>query len=725
MAQTMDRSKGATLQTLYAEAMKLQAAGKAQEALKLYAKIIDANANIPEVHFQVARIFLNNDRLEKTLRHIKAAAKLRPTVVDIWKLWSETVMTLSDPTEQRAFLKALEASPLEKRAKSALSTSVALTGKSKLSIGRLSQTVMERILDRVNAGNYAEAEAMAAAEIKRHPKVAPLYDVLGISQSLQGRDHEAMASLEKAIELDPAFPKAHTNYARVLRKVKRAPEGIHHCNLALRNAPGMVDAIVCRAECFREIGRLEDAKSDLLRAAELAPKETEPHYLLARMLNDERDLVVALEHLERARKAGLREVVYRDLKGTILAELDRADEARSELERVVEIAPDESKSHRRLAELLQTLGQFDQAQASFEKALELSPNEGQIYRVFLTAKKVEPDDPVVAHMKACFENEDLSLSDRANFGFALAKVMEDQKRYDDVFTYLHPANAFMRQGYDFSMDGRLATEKKILEGYQGADWANPEAVEENTYSPIFVTGMPRSGTTLVEQIISSHSTVEGGGETGIINRHCLRALMNEDGGQIPVEGLTRERIKHIGSEYERMMGALLPGANRVTDKSIQTYSHIGLVKRAVPNARFVIVRRDPRDNLLSMYKNIFPDGTHQYAYNLTDLAREYHHFVAAVDYWRSVRPDWLYEIQYEELVSNPEEEARKLIDACGLEWEDACLNFHQSERRVKTLSLYQVRQPMYKTSTKAWERYGNELDELMEALGPEYVDAAE
>ncbi len=721
----MAQVDGAKLKAAYAEAMEFQKVGKDEDALKRYAAILDINANIAEVHFQVARIFLKNDRLEKSLRHIKAAAKLRPGVLDIWKLWSETVMTLSDKGEQKIFLDALEGAPLEKRAKGTLSTSVALTGKSKISIGRLTQDVMERILRNINAGKFAEAEAMARDELRRHPKVAALYDAIGISQSMQDRDTEAMESLEQAIRLEPNFPKAHTNYARVLKKVRRAPEGIRHCNIALRTAPGMVDALVCRAECFREIGRLEETKKDLFRAMDLAPKEADPHYILARILFDEQDLVEAVKHLEIALKSGANEAASRNLMGMIYAELGRFDEAIEQYEISAKGAPDEPRSHRRIAELHQTLGNFDEAQALFERSMELDPDDGQTHRIYLTSQKIEPDDPIIQHMEERFENEDLDDLHRANFGFALAKVMEDQKRYDEVFKYLHPANALMRRSREFDMASRVRDERALLESYQTADWSEPIMETDNTYAPIFVTGMPRSGTTLVEQIISSHSTVEGGGEVGIANRQTLRAITNEDAKLMPVNKVPRERVASIGVEYERMMRSLFPDTDRVTDKSIQTFTHIGLIKRAMPNARFIVVRRDPRDNLLSIYKNVFPEGAHYYSYNLTDLAREYHHFVETVDYWRSVRPDWLYEIQYEALVSNPEEEARKLIDACGLEWEDACLNFHQSERRVKTLSLYQVRQPMYKSSTNAWERYGSDLDELMQALGPEYVDAAE
>lgn len=165
-----------------------------------------------------------------------------------------------------------------------------------------------------------------------------------------------------------------------------------------------------------------------------------------------------------------------------------------------------------------------------------------------------------------------------------------------------------------------------------------------------------------------------------------------------------------------MMRERFPETPQITDKSIQTYLTLGLMKLAMPNARFIVVRRDPRDTLLSIYKNVFPEGTHLYGYDQVDLARHYSTFVRMVDFWRERVPGWFHEIQYEELVADPEPQSRALIAACGLEWEDACLNFHENTRKVETLSVFQVRQPISKGSVKAWARYGDRLKPMLDQL---------
>ncbi len=187
-------------------------------------------------------------------------------------------------------------------------------------------------------------------------------------------------------------------------------------------------------------------------------------------------------------------------------------------------------------------------------------------------------------------------------------------------------------------------------------------------------------------------------------------------GLASVKDMPDDVIATLGRNFEDYLAPRFPGAPHVTDKSIQSYMYIGLFKLALPQSRIVVVRRDPRDNLYSMYKNRFPEGTHLYTYDQRDLVTFYGTFLEMLDFWRERVPDWFYEVQYEDLVSNPEEETRKLIAACGLDWEDACLNFHENKRKVETLSVFQVRQPISKASVQGWKRFEKGLKPMLDAL---------
>ena len=709
----------------YKEALQLQEAGKDEQALQKYSELIQANPNIAEVHFQVARIFLRNDRPERGLKHIKAAATLRPEVKDIWLVWSDYIKTMSDKAEQKEFLASLKKSPLDKRLQGQISTAVAFGGRPRVNAGNVPPAAFAAILGAIDAKRYDEAEDQLKRQLAAHPDNPALIDAMAVVLVGKGQPNVALEWSEKAIRLARDFVPARVTYARGLKDLKRAPEGLSQCNGVLRLTPGYPDAVFLRAECYLEMSYRDMAIEDLRRVIDLDPKFERAYYQLAILLKEEFALFDALDVIRKAEKRGFLTSPIQSQKASILADLERPEEALALFEKLSEKNPDDALVQVRIAELRQTLGDFDGADLAFEKSLALDPSRGETYRVQLTSKKIGLDDPRVEVMESYLNDISLSPERRANFGFALSKVMEDNKAYDRVFTYLRPANDLIRDEVDYDIERRVSHDHKVMESFRTVDWSIAPANKKSDFAPIFVTGMPRSGTTLVEQIIASHSSVAGGGEISIMAGRALKMLGDDAGKIIPAAQIMPEKYAELATWYEGYLRRLYPDAPRVTDKSIQTYGWIGPVRLAMPKAKIIVVRRDPRDNLLSIYKNIFPQKAHLYSYSQTHLARMYHVFMDFLALWRELTPDWFYEIHYEDLIANPEEEARKLIAACDLDWEDACLDFHKSDRRVKTLSVYQVRQPIYKSSAKSWERYEGELTELFEALGPGYMDAAE
>ncbi len=721
----MATTEAVNVKTLYSRAMALMGKGRDEEALASFAQIVDRNANIPEVHFQIARIFLRNDQLAKSLTHIRAAAKLKPDVPDIWKVYSEIVRTISHTDEQARFRAALKGAPLDKSTKSTLSTSVDFTGKSVAPLGGTPAPVFERMVAVLAEDRAAEAETLARAELRRTPKSAATRTILAAALLTQERIAEAEEAVREALRIDGNYAEAHCTLARILRAQKRFKEGFKACNHALRLAPGMAAALRMRGEFYRELRWPEEARADLEMLITLEPRNPDHHYVLASLLYENKKFPDVVKVTRKALKSGLKGFGLHSTLAQALGDLGQHEEALEVLEAAKKLYPEAHIAALRIAELNQTLGRFDVAEAGFQEAIRSDPRQGEFYRVYLTAKKLEPGNPMVETMQVHFDDTTIPGKSRAHFGFALAKVMEDQKRHGEVFPYLDRANGLMREAFPYDIDARVAHVEKLLASCRSYDWNDVKFTSTNRFAPIFVTGMPRSGTTLVEQIISSHSKVTGAGELGVASQSALYKIGRESETYRNLTDIEPEALQEIGDEYEAYIRTLHPGVDQITDKSIQTYGYIGALKLAMPQARFVVVRRDPRDNLLSIYKNVFPEGTHGYAYNVEDLAEYYRQFVRTVDYWREVVPDWFYEVQYEDLVANPAEEVPKLIAACGLDWEDACLEFHKNERRVKTLSVYQVRQPMYKSSTRAWERYGEDIRPLLDALGPEYSDAAE
>lgn len=459
------------------------------------------------------------------------------------------------------------------------------------------------------------------------------------------------------------------------------------------------------------------ARRTIRNVLRLAPRSLDAWNGLGHVCRAEGDLAGALEAFDRS--LGLKPAQPQIIaaRAQTLADLGRTAEAAAAYDRLIAMLPRAVKPRADKAHLLQQAGDFDAAEAEFRRALELAPDDGELYRVFLRTKKLSPDDPMIGQMERLWARESLPLRSRAHLGFALAKAMEDIGRHDRVFAFLRPANEAMRRLQPFDMADREAKLSALLDAFRGHDYGRHPAAEPGDFGPIFVSGLPRSGTTLVEQIISAHPAVEGGGEMAILFRMATDLLSAGGEGFRPVGTLSPEELAGLARGYEARARRALRFDRRFTDKSIQTDMVAGLVRMAIPGARMIEVARDPRDTLFSIYKNVFTPGKHLYAYDLRDLARYWKLHRRFVEFWDAAIPGLFHHVRYEDVVADLEGQARAMVEAAALPWDDACLHYDRNRRQVKTLSTHQVRQPIYDSSVGAWRRHEAELAEMLEELG--------
>lgn len=708
---------GAEIQGLYAKALTAHRAGNLEAAIRSYGAIIEANPKVAEAHFQAGRIFTATNRFDRAFQHLSAAAELRPAEPAIWTAWAEAVALGGDAEAEAGFLNALKDAPLAVGPRIALQDRFgAHRNRTRPATGGMKPADIRRLLAQLDSGRPGEAERLATALLRIYPGSALALNILGSAQALQRKQTEAEANFRKAIEIDPGYAEAYDNLGRFLIDRRRDEEAVQMFRKAVTLAPGLISALVNLATSLTQAGHPALAVT-LLNRARNAGADAAPLWMALgnahTRLKNYAQAETALARGVEVAKGGTAQMVA--LLAQAQARLGKDDTAMENYDRALRIDENAPIAVGGKALLLQTLGEFDQADVFFRKGFEIDPLNGENFRAFIMSHKVKPEDPVLDLMLERYDSPAMAPTDRMNMGFAIAKGLEDIKKYDQVFRYLDEANALMRKAAPYSIEQRFEQVAQTKAAFAAIDWHGTAVSGATDFAPIFVTGMPRSGTTLIEQIIASHSTVTGAGEIG----ECARGaqlLITDPKNPLKMHPPAMGEVSGLGHRFEAFIRQRFPGSDRVTDKSIQTYMYLGLVRLAMPNARFVIVRRDPRDNLLSIYKNKFPDDTHLYAYDQRDLAKFYSTYIDMIDFWRERVPDWFYEVQYEELVANPEEETRKLIAACGLEWEDACLSFHENKRKVETLSVYQVRQPISKASVALWQRYEKDLQPMLEQL---------
>jgi len=698
------------------EANALVQQGKGDEALGLYRIVASADPENPEVHHRMGLLFLKAMEFVAAVRPLAKAVKLRPSEPAIWDAYTEALIRLDDLQESRRVQKLLERSPLKPEAKKRFADRLA--GRSAprtVSTGAIPRRELQSVIKLMNAGKFVAAEKRIGTLLRTDPSPAVLHAMLGTALREQCRPTEAIAAFERAAGLDPEYPEAFHNLGKILLDNRRAKEAIAPLERVRSLTPGSATALTVLARAYLETGRLDMARNTANAAIRAGPRYAAAYFARARISERNNDNVQARNDLAKCISLGLKNGHVRLAQSKALNALGEKEAALDAAEKAIAVMPEDGDALGTRAIILQTNGDFAASDAAFREAFRVAPTNGTNYRLYSASHEFVTDDPLIGQMQGIYEREDLADLDRMQLGFALSKAMEDTGRYDQVFHYLNRSSEAMRTRYPYDISRRRREVDLMKSAFSDFDLSAHRIACQPDYAPIFVTGLPRSGTTLVEQILSSHSAVTGAGEVGRLSRKGYRLVLPQDHRRQANE-IQKGELTALANDYRAHLRTLYPTHNRIVDKSIQTYFMMGLVWMALPGAKIVVVRRDPRDNLLSLYKNVFPEGTHLYSYDLRDLGLYYRMFDEMIGFWHDLHPGGFHEVQYENLVADPEGETRKIVAACDLEWEDACLNFHRNKRRVDTLSVYQVRQPIYKSSTGVWRRYEKELQPLLKSL---------
>jgi tetratricopeptide (TPR) repeat protein len=595
---------------------------------------------------------------------------------------------------------------------------------------RLYRQVLRRRPDQADALHgmgilaYRAGKLRPAAEYLRRavahaPSAPPFHSHLGVVLRALGRHEEAVAAHRRALELDPTAAPAHNNFGNALRDRGDFEEAETHFREAIRLQPDYAEAHANLANTLADQGRVGEAEQQFLEALRLRPEYAEAHNDLGNLYRGQEKHEQAMPCYRRAIEAKPAfAAAYVNLAGA-LQKLARLDEAPALFRRALELDPTLPEAHLGVGgELLQE-GKIEEAVAFHRKALSLNPNLSGPYMTLASIPSVTLQDAEIEHMDRMLEKDDLNEGDRSNLLFALAKAYESKKDYDKAFALARAANEIDRKKIDFSAAGNANFIDRTIATFTPAFFRERRGFGSPSELPIFVVGLPRSGTTLIEQIIASHPKAHGAGELTELHElsKTLPSLLQTTQPYPEyLAEITRDRAADLAERHLEFLKKKDPTAARVTDKLPFNFRHLGMIALLFPGARVIHSRRDPRDVAVSCYflKFLKPIS---FAYDLTEFGQYYRDYERLMAHWRRALPLPMLEVDYEELVAEQEVKIREIIDFCGLEWDDRCLAAHQAERAVRTASAWQVRQPIYKGSAGRWRRYERFLGPLFEALG--------
>jgi tetratricopeptide (TPR) repeat protein len=548
----------------------------------------------------------------------------------------------------------------------------------------------------VRLGRPAEALASFERGLGHAPDDAWLLHNRGVLLGQAGRVDEALACYDRALTILPDYLPALFSRAVTLMNVGRPAEAAGAYDAVLALEPGHVPSLVNRGICLQLLGRAAEGLASVEAALVVEPGDP-----------------IALNG-----------------RGRALQDLGRAEEALASFDAAIAAAPALAEAHANRGLLLSQLGRKDDAARALERAVQLAPQQARLHHHLAGVRRFQKGDPYLVAMQQLVRQADgLPAEAQIELRFALAKALGDTGEHAGAFEQLALANRLKRATFSYDERAVLGDIARIATVFDRAFLARAQGHGDPDPAPVLIVGMPRSGSTLIEQILASHPKVFGAGEPPDLEELVRGRLAPGEGFPEAAAGWPAESLRSLGTEYVRRLRAIAPDAERIVDKTLANFRFAGLVHAALPNARIIHARRDPMDACVSCYGLLF--GGHQpFAYDLGELGRYALACEQLMSHWREVLPaEVLLQVQYEDLVADPENQVRRLLDHCGLEWDPRCLEFHRTERQVNTLSLNQVREPLYQSSVGAWRRFAPWLGPLREVIdkgvtGPGGLDGA-
>jgi tetratricopeptide (TPR) repeat protein len=615
----------------------------------------------------------------------------------------------------------------------------------------------------MDQGSFVDAARHFGEALRLQPDFALAQNNLGNALREQGQIEAALAAYRRAVELAPTWPEGRSNLGQLLLEEGQLDEALLHCREAVRLRPDFAEGLSNLGNVLRDQGHLDEAQAVYQQALRLNPRLALTHSNLAQALQEEGRLSEAAAEYEQALALDSSLARMHSHYASLLVERGQLDEALARCRQAVQAQPAYAEAHAGLGHVLHQLGRFTEAIACFDEAVRLKPrlagahislgnahaelgNKDRAVDCYRTALRHEPraneayaslaiqlrdklPQEDIAALERLLAAPELPDADRTGLHYGLAHVLDARGGYAAAAEHMARANALRkaeaeRRGLGYSAAEHSRFVDRLLQEFTPEFFERTRGWGSDDPTPVFIVGLPRSGTTLTEQVLASHPLVFGAGELRYARDSFEAAekgtfiFSAADAAASPASAkkmnVPFSALQELTEQHRMRLRYLSADALRIVDKMPDNYLYLGLLMAMFPRGRFIHCRRDLRDVALSCWLTNFKSI--RWACALEDIAARIRDYRRLMDHWRAVLPLPLLEIDYEETVADLEPVARRLVDWVGLDWDPACLAFHQNRRPIHTASSAQVRQPIYKSSVQRWKHYAEELRPMWDKL---------
>ena len=605
-------------------------------------------------------------------------------------------------------------------------------------------------------GALNEALELLQRAVKVAPGHAKAQEDLGTVLLTLNRPEEAVIHLERARELSPAHPPLLSKLSAAKQKLgmnadadalrrEAAAQSPSHAKLdeatklfvqgkfreseklaqqLVRENPHDVNAALLLARLAMMANCYEDARAILEKIIAREPSFIAAWHDLGTVLKELHHYEKAVEVLNDALSLQPENALTHYFLGAALAMAARPADAVEAYQRAVELDPELPGAHIGLGHVLKTVGDQEKGIAAYRRAIELRPNFGETYYSLANLKTFRFTPSDIDEMNQRVGDTSLPVDCRVHFAFALGKAYEDLKEYDKSFENYALANRLHRDTIAYDPVQTEIAHERMRETFSEAYFQQNKGAEGcQAPDPIFIVGLPRSGSTLLEQILASHSLVDGTSELPDISMIAQSLTKPKIGQAFPqcMPDLSPQVVRELGESYLGQTRRHRGTAPFFTDKMPNNFVYVGFIKAILPNAKIIDARRHPMDSCFGCFKQHFAKGQ-TFTYDLFELGEFYLEYLQMMEHWDAALPGEVLRVQYENVVEDLEPEVRRILEFCGLPFEDGCVHFHENKRAVRTASSEQVRQPIYKDSVQTWRRFGSNLDSLWDILSPVMTD---